>query len=203
MSKRATIKSLRCDAVSASSSRVDWAEAWRQSYDEDGYHEAQRCDCCKVALCVHGEASHKDLDTDSDCPGSLGTSEGPMMNFFYPCPIGDPEAAALAIVDLPLCVVQHGDEPGLALTGGGMDLTWAICEAYMVLGYLPPADFAGRLPAMCGRGTSARDRWIAAGCRASCRAAARWARNGLTNINRAVRFGEHEASNRARKALAS
>lgn len=56
--------------------------------------------------------------------------------------------------DLPVCLVHWVDlaetpRVGLALTGGGMDLSDRIAEAYVRLGYLPPAalaplpDFAG------------------------------------------------------------
>ena len=83
-----------------------------------------------------------------------------------------PHAAAIAIVDLPLCVVRVNDAWGLALTGGGMDLSWEIAAAYVALGYLPPTHF--RLPAMCGRGSSARDRFIISAYRRSCQVQIGW-----------------------------
>ncbi len=88
------------------------------------------------------------LDVDS--------AEGPMMNYWYPCPVveDDPEAAALAIGDLPLCVVEiDGEGWGLGLTGGGMDLSWEIAEAFCRLGQLPPVHYAD-LPAMAWGNTS-------------------------------------------------
>lgn len=98
--------------------------------------------------------------------------EGPMMSYYYPLADfdGDPGDAAESIRDLPLCVVriEERDEYGLALTGGGMDLSWEICEAFMRLGFLPPVHFC-ELPQMAGRGTSARDRKIIAACRRSLR----------------------------------
>jgi hypothetical protein len=94
---------------------------------------------------------------------------GPMMNYYYPVDSYgfDPHEAARALAHLPLCVVEiDGDKYGLALSGGGMDLSWEICEAFMRIGSLPPVHFC-ELPAMAGRGTSARDRWILSGCRRS------------------------------------
>jgi hypothetical protein len=112
-------------------------------------------------------------------------AEGPMMNYSYALPEGfplhgDEYEAASAIADLPLCVVRfEGFEGGfaLALTGGGMDLTWEIAEAFTRLGYLPPLAYC-YLPEMCGRGTlsnagtddkqlSERDARIIAACRRS------------------------------------
>jgi hypothetical protein len=73
----------------------------------------------------------------------------PMMDYAYPLPglqMEPDEAQAKLIGEGPVCVVMVDDEPHLALTGGGMDLSWDICWAYMVLGYLPPVHFCGTLP---------------------------------------------------------
>ena len=86
---------------------------------------------------------------DCTCDGYV-ISEGPMMNFFYPVDITDCELAAQQIEHLPLCVVEMRDgSTGLALTGGGMDMSDSICLAYMALGYLPPTHFA-YLPRFAG-----------------------------------------------------
>lgn len=79
-------------------------------------------------------------------PASAG-AEGPMMNYWYPCPAAgdDPVVAAARLASLPLCVVEVDGEWGLALTGGGMDLTWSIVEAYVRLGQLPPAHYAAAM----------------------------------------------------------
>lgn len=77
--------------------------------------------------------------------------EGPMMNYYYPLDTPhsfDPQQAALKLVDLPVCLVSFANEYALALTGGGMDLSWEICEAYVRLGEAPPFHFASRLPRM-------------------------------------------------------
>lgn len=79
-------------------------------------------------------------------------AEGPMMNYWYPIGLREEEIeAACAIKDLPLCFVKVDDVDGIALTGGGMDLSWQICEAYVRLGYLPPVHFT--LPRMADRWT--------------------------------------------------
>jgi hypothetical protein len=81
-------------------------------------------------------------------------SEGPMMNYWYPLEETvseygsfDPAEAAAKLKDVPLCVVLVDDEYGLALTGGGMDLSWEICEAFVRLNRCPPAHFSD-LPRM-------------------------------------------------------
>lgn len=79
---------------------------------------------------------------------------------------------ALILAHLPVCVVSTDDGLALALTGGGMDLTWELCEAYMIAGQLPPATLAARLPHMGGRGVSESDRAIIAACHESLRIAA-------------------------------
>lgn len=82
-------------------------------------------------------------------PHSWGV-EGPMMNYWYPVRGLDFDAETAAkIANYPLCVVEVDDEVGLALTGGGMDLSWEIAEACVALGYFPPA-FVDSLPGMSG-----------------------------------------------------
>lgn len=91
----------------------------------------------------------------------------PAMNYVYPLPCPPPD-------DWKTCVscctcVEIDGEPYLALTGGGMDLSWEICESFLALGYYPPAHFA-ELPAMADRGESKQDRTILAACRRSLEA---------------------------------
>lgn len=108
---------------------------------------------------------------------------GPMMNYYYPLderpPYGSPwsswEEAAEAIANLPLVIVrlEEDEEYALALSGGGMDLSWEICEAYMRLGYFPPVHF--ELPGMAGKPGDADDLWVIDGVAESARAMAQQA----------------------------
>ena len=73
-------------------------------------------------------------------------TEGPMMNYWYPVDHitdeDEAEQAAVKLQDVPLCVVEVNGDYGLALTGGGMDLSWDICKAFVLIGALPPVHFA-------------------------------------------------------------
>jgi hypothetical protein len=40
---------------------------------------------------------------------------------------------------LSMTVVEINDEPYLAMTGGGMDMSWYLAKTYVNLGYVPPA----------------------------------------------------------------
>lgn len=130
------------------------------------------------------------LDAAQDDSPSQWGSDGPMMNYFYPVsdytPGGMDEWAA-KIADLPLCVVELDGERGLALTGGGMDLSWEIAEAYVRLGYYPPTWLD--LPAMSGRGTSAKDRAIATALATHYRADVRRLERRIAEL--AERYGAH------------
>ena len=83
----------------------------------------------------------------AECDTVIDPTEGPMMNFLYPCPLRDLRVAARQVAHLPVCVVQfdHG-ETGFALTAGGMDLSWEICGAYVACGFLPPTSFSNLDP---------------------------------------------------------
>lgn len=79
----------------------------------------------------------------------------PMMNYYYPLPdhrdyTGE-DARKMEGLPITLVEVKEDDDwiMALALTGGGMDLSWEICEAFMALGFSPPIHFC-RLPNMAG-----------------------------------------------------
>jgi len=90
-------------------------------------------------------------------------SNQPMMNYLYPIGEGDEfdSEDAKAIDSLNVCLVYftESEEYALALTGGGMDLTWDIVEGYVRLGYLPPVHFS-RLPKYAGHKMNPRRRVI-------------------------------------------
>jgi hypothetical protein len=97
------------------------------------------------------------------------SATGPAMNYLYPLDTRDIDEvdAAIKIAGTPLVLVETvGGEYGLALAGGGMDLTWEICEAYIALGYLPPVTYAD-LPGMAGKPEGEMDHLIIAACRRS------------------------------------
>lgn len=187
--KRKPVRELYVDAIEVSPRYYDWSEGYPDRWD---YIEACKCEECGKVVIVQGEDRHRYVDDTTDCDGYVIT-EGPMMNYFYPLPHFEhlePTEAARLIVDLPLCLIrlEESDEYGLALTGGGMDLSWEICEAYMLLGYLPPITFCD-LPGMAGKRLNARNKWILAGCRRSVNVTGKRAgftREHLRNIRRSL-----------------
>ena len=183
------IDRLNCDAVEMKPHTIDWQE--RLGEDLEGWRafEAFTCDecgrtvvCSSLGECECRDMLHEVTVTEEDgseseerntCRGTM-TLEGPMMSYWYPVRIDDCEEAALKIAHLPLCVVEFEDgETGLALTGGGMDLSWEIAEAFIVLGYWPPVHFCD-LPKMSGRGKSEKDLAIISACEESCRILEGW-----------------------------
>lgn len=165
------VENLWAEFVDEKARHFDFSSGWTSSWD---YYAASRCDKCGliVSPVIGGECRHRDVDGDTDCDGYL-YADGPMMNFEYPVDVnrvGGEEEAAKRLADLPVVLVQWLDdgytseEWSLALTGGGMDLSWEICEAYTRLGYLPPVEFCdvqdyGR------RGE--RERYVLEACRKS------------------------------------
>jgi hypothetical protein len=136
------LERLRCDAVHDEPRDYDWSEGYGESWE---FYDAEDCEECG-GLITSSKGQCDKCDNDPDF-------EGPMMNYFYELPSDiDPDDAAETIKDLPLCIVYltETEEYGLALTGGGMDLSWEICEAFVLLGYLPPFHFC-RLPRMAGK----------------------------------------------------
>jgi hypothetical protein len=102
----------------------------------------------------------------------------PMMDYAYPLGRGDCasvlQSRLLAAGVGCVVAVELDGQAVLALSGGGMDLSWDICHAYAVCGYMPPAHFCD-LPAMSGRGESEQDLAILAVCLESLEVQAGWA----------------------------
>lgn len=169
---------LRNDAILTKPVDHSWDyENYPESWE---FFEAVECENCGHTACIYGE------DDCPECGEYMGCTEGPMMNYYYPIPWSDdldPEVAAIAIAHLPLCIVSLPDWDGyaLALTGGGMDLSWEICEAFICLGYYPPAHFAGKLPDMAGRDRAA-DAVTAGHCAKALQIAIAWMQRDLDRL---------------------
>lgn len=157
------------------------------------------CTHCDEAITFDGyDWNHDDPTNDEDAtactdsdgdeataePESCDTetlAEGPMMNYWYPVRIEDNADAARKLVDLPLCVVEVDGETGLALTGGGMDLSWEICEAFIRLGHYPPVHFEPPLEA--GELSERRKQIVRASLKAN-KIASDWAQNRMDRLTR-------------------
>lgn len=144
---------LSADALASTPVDYDWSEGYTEEWE---YVEAVYCETCEKAVLCHGYTECEDC-------GSELPAEGPMMMYYYPLPEALSDEQIEALVDEPLCYVRVGDTHGLALTGGGMDLSWEICEAFIKIGYFPPVHFCN-LPRMAGRGESERDKEIINTC---------------------------------------
>lgn len=167
-------------AVLAEPRNYDFGYGLGEHWD---FWEAARCSHCGNA--VVAPAGETECE---DCGEGYLLAEGPMMNHFYPLPHfhGDEIEAARLLVDLPLALVRldETDEYGLALTGGGMDLSWEICEGYCRLGYLPPLRIADSLPNLADSRLDERHKRILAACNRSVsivQIRAEFARRSLAN----------------------
>lgn len=86
----------------------------------------------------------------------------PAMNFIWPCQpyrINDQDAATLInelagstslVTITPPDDSSEDETQGIVLTGGGMDLSWDICAAYICCGQIPPARLLSNLPSFAG-----------------------------------------------------
>lgn len=174
LTEQIVIDQLTSDALDMDSVEYDWSEGYGEGWE---FIEAPSCPTCDSYcrwdkdefewVCMKEGCEHYGQTVDP----RDGYCEGPMMNYHYPLPdLGNAEdeyTAAEWIRDLPLCVIvwqgNYGPDYSLALTGGGMDLSWEICEAFMRLGFLPPVKYAN-LPGMAGKGDRPDERKVIEGC---------------------------------------
>lgn len=145
------VAELRNDTINAVPVEIDWRE--RLGEDCEGWQSYDTCECSecgKLVVGSWGEQSHCDAEDESNCEGYLNFSE-PMMSYYYPLPHADLKPEDAKKIDGPLVLVQFEDGSwALALSGGGMDLSWEICKAHIDLGYLPPIHFSA-LPEMADK----------------------------------------------------
>jgi len=172
------VDALSCAALDCRPQNYQWDGETLGGVDGWEFTAATRCETCGTVVI--------DEDHAEDCEAAeldaldLG-AEGPMMNYWYPLEGIDRWQAARALVDLPLVAVEVAGETGLALSGGGMDLSWEICEAFMLLGFLPPLHFTD-LPGMAGRGQSESDKAVVAACQRSNRIASERAERRIARL---------------------
>ena len=104
-----------------------------------------------------------------------------MMNYYYDLTYykGDPQEDQMTLYQSSANVVlvrmmgidDNEDSYVLALSGGGMDLSWDICHAYILLGYSPPIEFC-HLPDFSGQDNTQEPFWtILKACLKSTKAA--------------------------------
>lgn len=197
------IEDLSCNHVDTKPVDVpSWESEWsdRSEEGEPCQWEAARCETCNAVLVFQdggGDEKHRhaqknavsdssvsgDEDERDPCDGYVGLCEGPMMSYAYPCAWGDGADAAALLVDLPVVpVVLRDGTHALALTGGGMDLSWEICEAYVRLGFLPPLHYARDLPRMAGLWLTDRRALVLDVCERSASIMEEWAKEAGERI---------------------
>jgi len=124
----------------------------------------------------------------------------PMMNYRYPLPdfeerkLSDSKIKKALNKAGAVTVVSDLDKEGyrggsfLALTGGGMDLSWDIVKGYINLGYTPPSHFCRHLPKMAGKILSEENKEAIAGCRRSLDVHKGWLERGITELNEVEKY---------------
>lgn len=181
--------------------QADWPKLIRDSVEGSGDPTAWgtvECETCgkvyvvedfgggeECRLMPQEEAEDDDGNPITNtCEGYVPTFEGPMMNAWHACgDIRDPRAAAKALDGLPLCLVYVDGGYGIAMTGGGMDMSWYLVEGFCRLGFVPPAYF--RLPIM-GERYGVRERFLTAALKRSILGEMNTLRNAMRDLKRTV-----------------
>jgi len=125
----------------------------------------------------------------------------PIYNRFYPLPQGYRGGECWHRAMCGMTLVNVDSELGLALTGCGQDMTWEICRTYLQCGYLPPYEYACRLPRICGQGTSPEAKMVLAGCRITIERMRDSAARALEDLAKVEEWSEqYEAERQSRQA---
>jgi hypothetical protein len=188
---RIPVERLYVGALHTTPIERDWSEGYADTWES---FEAPSCpECDEYCRYDRGRYAWVCPSDPQDCDNGDGEvdpfdggAEGPMMNYAYPLEdlgvASDEHDAADRIRDLPLCLVSFNEGGhALALTGGGMDLSWEICEAFTRLGFLPPLHFCD-LPGMAGYPRNDGQRYVIEACKRSATAAQDQARSILERL---------------------
>lgn len=103
------------------------------------------------------EAAREEFNGGNDRYYEWEESFEPVMNYAYPIELrhnADREGCAALIEAFAGCVtlVTVDRQDYLALTGGGMDLSWNICAAFIACKCMPPLKYLSDLPRMASGG---------------------------------------------------
>jgi hypothetical protein len=175
------VKHLSVALIDAKPENCDWSRTGPHGDPSWDFIEAVDCYECGC-LIVDGEDHADDCARYGDDYREFDSAEGPMMNYRYPLGSRDYTVEnARTIGYLPLCLIETDDgEVYMALTGGGMDLSWEICEAYILLGYLPPTHF--ELPAMADKKLDMQTATVIAGAIRANEVQADWAQRRIERM---------------------
>ena len=187
---RPRLKDLDGGALFSTPKNYDWNEHACCGEEWEHYDVAECGECGATVTAFYSWECPK-------CGREVDPAEGPMMNYYYPLPEfsyvlkehfggggGSLKRAALEIAKAgPLCLVEIGNDYALALTGGGMDLSWEICHAYILAGYLPPLHFHD-LPHMCGYNERPMAKLVVGACLKAARVARLRVARGITDLLR-------------------
>jgi len=157
--KAPVIESLSGEVLFASSHWIDWIEAFEKEKCEilyPDFSEFTLDDLENITDKTYSDQSHGQEEISKLAEEYFYQNSDqlePMYNYWYPLPnlsVNSDVAQAILVTESNVCtVVILDDEPVLALAGCGMDFSWNICRAYILLGYLPPFYFCD-LPEMTG-----------------------------------------------------
>jgi hypothetical protein len=212
---KAQIADLRCDCVNATPIDFDFGEVYGETWETvDPDLSSMSAEQIRELASDHG-VDLDDLPADPDefeewtaaaadkLLESLRDNDdlAPIMNYTYPidgCNLESGEVQA-RLLGLPLVAVTIGGETRMALSGGGMDFSWQICEAYTRIGLLPPVHF--RPPMSCENPDDPTIRLVAAAYLKSCTVAGNCARGAARDMRRTMqRLREHKAEREAHDA---
>jgi hypothetical protein len=172
MPNELSIEQLRYDSVDVESVNFNFGAGFSETW-EDVIPLLLECDYCQATFDCCGPSEWVEGDDCPDCDeatdGHLQRPEcSPLMNYYYSLPDydGDPEADQallwLSSANVVLVKILGGEDAedtyALALSGGGMDFSWDICLAYILLGYAPPFRFCD-LPEFAGQDNSKEPFW--------------------------------------------
>lgn len=114
---------------------------WEATRDQDGKLYVWSNE--DGAWTAHAARNRPGFLNDGDAvEPELDTPEGPMMSFYWPLTSRflsgeNVRVQAAKLAGLNTCLVEVDDVYGIALTGGGMDLSWELALSAVRLGFYP------------------------------------------------------------------
>jgi hypothetical protein len=153
------LENLTGNFIDAGSVGYDWSEGYADSWDiirpdASQFDETEIIEAAELYDIEIADFEHNELIEEIQNEIWLDSQYEPMMNYYTD--LGDVSGQDIAQKFNNSCftVIEFDTgNVGLALTGGGMDMSWSMARAFISAGYLPP-EYICQLPKMGGENSA-------------------------------------------------
>jgi hypothetical protein len=157
--QKETLENLTYNFIDAGSESYDWSEGYAESWDiirpdASQFSESEIIAAAELYDIEIADFEHNELIENIQNEIWIDSQYEPMMNYYVDLGNYNAQEIAQKFNNSCFTVIEFDTgNIGLALTGGGMDMSWSMARAFINAGYLPP-QYISQLPGMSGENSA-------------------------------------------------